>query len=110
LEDQHNGAAAQGTIEFSEMTPVAGVVANAVPTVMTGKANSFGVHTENRTYYICAASADDRGKWIRAITDGHRAHLDRKQGKGKKGTDPKGRTQTESNADGHPKVDIKAGH
>ena len=82
-EDQHNGADAQGTIEFSEMTAVAGVVANAVPTVMTGKANSFGVHTGNRTYYISAANAEERGKWIRAISDGHRAYQDRRTG-GKK--------------------------
>lgn len=77
-EEQHSGADAQGTIEYADMTAVAGVVANAVPTVMTGKANSFGVHTENRTYYISAANAEERGKWIRAISDGHRAFQDRK--------------------------------
>lgn len=86
-EEQHSGAEAQGTIEYSEMTPVAGVVANAVPTVMTGKPNSFGVHTENRTYYIAAASPEERGRWIRAISDGHRAWTDRKNGKGKKHVD-----------------------
>jgi serine/threonine protein kinase len=110
-EDQHIGAEAQGTIEFAEMTAVAGVVANAVPTVMTGKANSFGVHTENRTYYISAASADERGKWIRAISDGHRGYLDRKNGKGnKKAETGHRRTQTDSNADNHLKFDVKTGH
>jgi hypothetical protein len=67
----------QGQITFGEMTTVAGVVANAVPTVMTGKPNTFGVHTQNRTYYISASSVEERGKWIRAISDGYRSYLDK---------------------------------
>jgi len=109
-EDQHNGAEAQGTIEFQEMTPVAGVVANAVPTVMTGKANSFGVHTENRTYYISAANSEERGRWIRAISDGHRAYLDRKNGVKPKKAGNERRTREDSNVS-TVKVDLKAsGH
>ncbi|KAH9252969.1 hypothetical protein BASA81_009125 [Batrachochytrium salamandrivorans] len=78
-EDHQSEAEAQGQITFAEMTAVAGVVCNAVPTVMTGKPHSFGVHTGDRTYYIAAANAEERGKWIRAITDGHRAYNDHKK-------------------------------
>lgn len=77
-EDQHVGIDEQGSISFEEMTPIAGVVATAYPTVMTNKPNSFGVHTEGRTYYVAAANPDERGRWIRAISDGHRAWMDRK--------------------------------
>jgi len=109
-EDQYMGAEAQGSIEFAEMTAVAGVVANAVPTVMTGKPNSFGVHTENRTYYISAASPEERGKWIRAISDGYSAFIDRKNGKnaGKKlANEYKHRGREDSSASG-PKVETKS--
>jgi hypothetical protein len=41
-EDHAGGGEAQGAIDFADMTAVAGVVANAVPTVMTGKPHSFG--------------------------------------------------------------------
>ena len=68
----------QGVIPFSDMTTVAGVVANAVPSVMTGKPNSFAVHTAERTYYVSVNPIEERGKWIRAISDGYRGFVDKK--------------------------------
>jgi len=111
-EEAGQAAEAQGMIEFAEMTPVAGVVANAVPTVMTGKANSFGVHTENRTYYIAAATPEERGKWIRAISDGHRDYMEKKNGKNpaKKIAGDVRRTRGDSNLSS-VKIDLKgSGH
>jgi len=109
-EDQHAGIDAQGDILYETMTAVAGVVANAVPTVMTGKPNSFGVHTEKRTYYIAAPSSEERGKWIRAISDGHRAWLDRKNGKGpkKQAADAGKRNRNDSNLSSVNKFDLRA--
>ena len=56
------------------MVEIAGVVSNAVPTVMTGKVFSFGVHTMGRTYYIAANTADERDRWVKAICEGYKAY------------------------------------
>ena len=82
-EDADGSGEAQGQIEWTEMAAVAGVVCNAVPSVMTGKANSFAVHTAGRTYFMVADNIDERGRWIRAISDGHRAWTDKQKGGGK---------------------------
>jgi len=84
--EEANAEEAQGSIEFAEMTEIAGVVCNAVPTVMTGKPNSFGVHSLKRTYYMSADNEQDRDKWIQSICEGYTTFHNKKTKKGKKKT------------------------
>ncbi len=84
--EEANAEEAQGSIEFAEMTEIAGTVCTAVPTVMTGKPYSFGVHSLKRTYYMCAETEQERDKWIQSICEGYATFHNRKAKKGKKKT------------------------